>query len=183
MPSHTTVWNAPIHGKATHNSWYDTRRHLQWEVTRGIYTHKQARTNIQWLVRRKKRSNLAKFEAKVYWFLRQVDRWHYWAALPPRPTWIHVFSPLKIRNTIDRLQFGKAQDHDGLIGEHFIYVCTSLKELYVKVSFPTCWTEHTIVLIFKSGDPMVSNNYRTIMIGHFSAKLPILIPDPNCVYG
>ena len=65
MPSHTTVWNAPIHGKATHNSWYDTRRHLQWEVTRGIYTHKQARVAFQCLVW-KKISYLARFDAEMY---------------------------------------------------------------------------------------------------------------------
>ena len=30
-----------------------------------------------------------------------------------------------VRNAIDCLQFGKAQDHDGLVGECFIYACES----------------------------------------------------------
>ena len=39
-----------------------------------------------------------------------------------------LFTPQKVRNVIDRVQFGKGQDHDG---------------------FPNSWTEHTIVPIFK----------------------------------
>ena len=37
--------------------------------------------------------------------------------------------------------------------------------------FPTRWTEHTIVPILKSGDPMMPSSYTTIMIGHYLAKL------------
>ena len=53
-----------------------------------------------------------------------------------------LFTPQNVRNAIDRLQFGKAQDHDGLVGKHFIYARDILlpllailkNELYVKVS-------------------------------------------------
>ena len=53
------------------NSWYgeeycDTRRFLQSKVTRGIYTHKQARATFQCLMRKKKRLYLARFEDHVY---------------------------------------------------------------------------------------------------------------------
>ena len=53
------------------NGWYDeechdTRRCLQRDVTRGIYTHKQARATFQHLVRKKKRLYLAKFENHLY---------------------------------------------------------------------------------------------------------------------
>ena len=37
--------------------------------------------------------------------------------------------------------------------------------------FPTRWTQHKIVPILKSGDPMMLGNYRTIMIDHYLAKL------------
>ena len=52
-------------------SWYDeecrdTRRCLQRDVTRGIYTHNQARATFQRLVRKKKRLHLAKFEDQLY---------------------------------------------------------------------------------------------------------------------
>ena len=54
---------------------------------------------------------------------------------------ISFFTPQNVRNAIDRLQFGKAQDHDGLGAEHFIYardtllslLATSLIEPCVKV--------------------------------------------------
>ena len=88
------------------------------------------------------------------------------------------FSPQNVRNTIDQLQFGKAQDHDGLVGEYFIYAYEILFPLLGHIFnramceyFPTSWTEHTIVPIFKSGDPMMPSNYRTIMIGRYLAKL------------
>lgn len=83
-----------------------------------------------------------------------------------------------VLDAIDRLQNGKAQDHDGLVGEHFSYARDTLALLIVHVfnraiceGFPTSWTEHIIVPLFKSGDPMVPGNYRTIMIGHYLAKI------------
>ena len=47
------------------------------------------------------------------------------------------FTPRNVIGAIDRLQFGKAQDHDGLVGEYFIYardIWLPLLELSVKVS-------------------------------------------------
>ena len=41
--------------------------------------------------------------------------------------------------------------------------------------FPTRWAEHIIVPILKSGDPMMPSNHRTIIIGHYLAKLYALI--------
>ena len=79
------------------------------------------------------------------------------------------------------LQFVKAQDHDGSVFEHFIYPCDTLLLLLAHIlniatheCFPTRWIEHTIVPIFKSGDPMTVSNYRTIMISHWLAKLSII---------
>ena len=95
-----------------------------------------------------------------------------------RPHESTLFTPRNVRNAIDRLQFGKAQDHDGLVGEHFIYARDTLLPLLAHIfnramceGFPTRWTQHTIVPILKSGDPMMPSNYRTIMIGHYLAKL------------
>ena len=54
-----------------------TRRCLQREVTRGIYTHKQVRATFQRLVRKKKRLYLAKFEDNLYClFLGQEVKEH-----------------------------------------------------------------------------------------------------------
>ena len=36
--------------------------------------------------------------------------------------------------------------------------------------FPTSWTKHTIVLIFKSVYHMISRNYKTLMIRHYLTK-------------
>ena len=56
---HTTA-NPPKLDRVIQNNWYDeechdTRRFLQREVTRGIYTHKEAGATFQLLVRKKKR--------------------------------------------------------------------------------------------------------------------------------
>ena len=57
------------------------------------------------------------------------------------------FTPQSVRNPIDRLQFGKAQDRDGLVGDHFIYARDTLLPLLAHIfnrtmceGFPTRWT-------------------------------------------
>ena len=95
--------------------------------------------------------------------------WHEYAkVLPGQPPPPHphgscphestFFTPQNVRNVIDRLQFEKAQDHDGLVGEHFIYARDTLLPLLAHIfnramceGFPTRWTEHTIVAILKNG--------------------------------
>ena len=39
-----------------------------------------------------------------------------WAATLPHPCESNFFTPEKVRNVIDKLQVGKAQDNDGLVG-------------------------------------------------------------------
>ena len=64
-------------------------------------------------------------------------------------------------NVIGQLQIGKAQDHDGLVDEHVIYAQDILLLLLVHIvnrdvceGSCSCWTEHNILPILKSGDPM-----------------------------
>ena len=71
-----------------------------------------------------------------------------------RPHESIYFTPQNVRNAIDQLHFGKAQDHDGLVGEYFIYSCDILLPLLAHIfnramceGLPTRWTEHTIVPI------------------------------------
>ena len=115
------------------NSWYDeecrdTRRCLQCEVTRGIYTHKQARATIQHLVWKKKRLYLAKFVKNVFRLFLVQESQRAWKMFnekvlydilgqPPFPhppgTFPHestLFTPQNVRNAMDWLNFGKAQD-------------------------------------------------------------------------
>ena len=72
--------------------------------------------------------------------------------------------------SLSAIDFGNAQDHDGLVDEHFIYACDILLLLLAHIfnkpceGFSTRWIEHTIVPILKCGDLMMPNNYRTIMI-------------------
>ena len=47
--------------------------------------------------------------------------------------------------------------------------------------FPTGWTEDIIVPIFKIGDPMMQNNYRTIMTGCYLTKLYGSILDSELI--
>ena len=61
---------------------------------------------------------------------------------------IHLFIPEKVRNTIDPLQFGKAQDLHGLVGEHIMYIHYILLQLLAHIfdrviceGFPNGWTE------------------------------------------
>ncbi|MCO5570021.1 hypothetical protein L7F22_023735 [Adiantum nelumboides] len=88
------------------------------------------------------------------------------------------FTAPMVAEAIGRLQHGRAQDHDGLVGEHFIYACRELAPLLAHMfnrsvceGFPASRTANTIVPLFKSGDPMVQGNYKTIMIGHYLAKI------------
>ena len=78
------------------------------------------------------------------------------------PSGSTFFTPNKVRDTIDPLQFGKPQDPHGLAGEQIIYVRDTLLLLLAHIcnraiceGFPTSWTEHTIVTKLKSGDPMM----------------------------
>ena len=72
----------------------------------------------------------------------------------------------------------RSYDHEGLVAEHFIHAKNILAELITVMfnkamseGFPDTWSTPTIVPIFKSGDPMIPGNYRTIMVGHTLAKL------------
>ena len=76
------------------------------------------------------------------------------------------------------MQFAKAQDHDGSVFENFNNARDTLRLLLAHIlniatceCFPTWWVEHTIVPIFKSGDPIMHGNHMTIMIGDYLAKL------------
>ena len=58
-----------------------------------------------------------------------------------------TFFTQNVKNAIDWLQFGKAQDHDGLVGEHFIYARDTLLPLRAHIfnkamckGFLTRWT-------------------------------------------
>ena len=83
-----------------------------------------------------------------------------------------------IRKAIDKLKTKRAYDHEGLVAEHFINakdiitgLITVMFNRGLNEGFPDTWSLSTIIPIFKSGDPMIPGNYRTIMIGHTLAKL------------
>ena len=50
-----------------------------------------------------------------------------------RPHESTSFTPQNIGNAIDWLQFGKGQDHDGLVGDHFIYAHDILLPLLANI--------------------------------------------------
>ena len=114
--------------------------------------------------------------AKVlYDILGQTSLPHPHGSTPDKSTF---FTPQNVRNAIDWLQFGTAQDHDGLVGEHFIYARNILLPLLAHIfnramceGFPIRLTKHTIVPILKSGGPMMPSNYRTFITGHYLYKL------------
>ena len=61
------------------------------------------------------------------------------------------YTPQKIRNAIDWLQFKKAQDHHGFAGEHFIYAHDILLFLLAYVfdramceGFPSSWIKDSM---------------------------------------
>ena len=59
--------------------------------------------------------------AKVlYDILGQLPLPHPHGSCPHESTF---FTPQNVRNAIDRLHFGKAKDHDGLVGEWAPYLC------------------------------------------------------------
>ena len=72
------------------------------------------------------------------------------------PMWIHLFLVHNVRNVIDRLQFGKAKDHDGLVGDHFLY-CP--------------WYLAPIAKLCLTRRPPDAQQHRAIMIGIYVAKL------------
>ena len=83
------------------------------------------------------------------------------------PTWIHLFNSKKCKKCHYWLQFGKAQDHDELVDEHFIYARDTLLLLHILIELcvnisPLCVdrTYH-----------MIPSNYRTITVVHYLAKL------------
>ena len=87
---------------------------------------------------------------------------------PPNHQQLSILSlsPKNERNDIDWLQFLKAQGHDELVNEHFIYPVHTLLPLQghnfnraISDVFPTSWTEHTIVAEIKTGDPMMATKY------------------------
>ena len=66
-----------------------------------------------------------------------------------------------VRKAIDQLQFGKTHDHDGLVGEQFIYARDISLLLLAHIlnrdaceGSRSCCIEHTILPILKSEDPM-----------------------------
>ena len=76
-----------------------------------------------------------------------------------------LFYPTRGEKCHCRLQFGRAQDHAGLVGEHFIYAHDTLLSLLANIfnramreGFSSIWEEHSIVPI--------PSNYRINMIGH-----------------
>lgn len=101
--------------------------------------------------------------------------------LPPtslRPTHSTFYTPHMVVEAIDRLHNGRAQDHEGLVAEHFIHARDTIAPILAWMfnramceGFPSSWSDHTIVPLLKSGDPMMPTNYRTIMIGHCLAKI------------
>ena len=71
--------------------------------------------------------------------------------LLPQPHESTFLTPQNVRKAIDRLQFGKAHDHDGFVGEQFIYALDILLPLLAHIfnramceGFPTRWTQQTL---------------------------------------
>ena len=88
------------------------------------------------------------------------------------------FTKEMVRKAIDKMKTKRAYDHEGLVAEHFINakdiitgLITVMFNRALNEGFPDTWSLSTIIPIFKSGDPMIPGNYRTIMIGHTLAKL------------
>ena len=83
-----------------------------------------------------------------------------------------------IRKAIDRMKTRRSYDHEDLEAKHFIHakdiitgLITVMFNRATNEGFPDTWSLSTIIPIFKSGDPMIPGNCRTIMIGHTLAKL------------
>ncbi|WP_139158394.1 reverse transcriptase family protein, partial [Enterobacter cloacae complex sp. GF14B] len=83
-----------------------------------------------------------------------------------------------VKKAIDKMKTRRAYDHDGLVAEHLIHAKDLLSEVLARLfnrvmceGLPECWKLSTIVPIFKSGDPRIPGNYRTIMVGHTLTRL------------
>ena len=70
-----------------------TRRCLQREVTRGLYTHKQVRATFQCLVRKKKRLYLGKFEDHLYRLFLGQESKRAWKMFNERQPTTQLTSP------------------------------------------------------------------------------------------
>lgn len=72
----------------------------------------------------------------------------------------------------------KSYDHDRLIAEHFTHAKEIIVPLLVHTynraiceGFPLVWLENITVPLLKSSYPLLLNNYRRIIIGHYLAKI------------
>ena len=93
--------------------------------------------------------------------------------IEPCPTTSTFFTTEMVKKAIDKMKTNRAYDHDGLVAEHLIHARDLLSEVLARLfnrvmceGLPDSWRLSTIVPIFKSGDPMIPGNYRTIMVGH-----------------
>ena len=82
---HTSPRSTPPNQNVPQNSWYDaeckeTRLRLQQDESRGVRTHKQARSIFRRLVRRKKRAYLSKVEHEFYQLFLGQDSKEAWKA-------------------------------------------------------------------------------------------------------
>ena len=98
--------------------------------------------------------------------------------IEPCPTTSTFFTMEMVKKAIDKMKTNRAYDHDGLVAEHLIHARDLLSEVLARLfnrvmceGLPDSWRLSTIVPIFKSGDPMIPGNYRTIMVGHTLARL------------
>ena len=96
----------------------------------------------------------------------------------PCPATSTFFTTEMVKEAIGRMRTRRAQDHEGLVAEHIIHAGDLLAEMLARLfnrvmceGFPESWRLSTIVPIFKTGDPTVPGNYRTIMVGHTLARL------------
>ena len=104
--------------------------------------------------------------------------------LEPCPLTSAFFIECMVREAIERLSAGKAQDCIGLVAEHLIYARDTLSRLVAFMfyramweGFPESWSTNAIVPLHKLGDPTLRTNYPTIVVGHLLAKLHASIID------
>ena len=96
----------------------------------------------------------------------------------PRPTTGTLFTASRVMKVITNLQHRKSMDRTGLRAEHMIYARECLAPFLALIfnralaeGFLPQWTMNTVAPIYRGGNPMDPNTYRTIMIGHTLAKL------------
>ena len=94
------------------------------------------------------------------------------------PQMCTFFADEMVRKAIDKMKTRRSYDHVGLVAEHFVHAKDTIAGLITVMfnramseGFPDTWSTFTIVPIFKTGDPMIPENYHTIMVGHTLAKL------------